>query len=245
MAYVQQSWRDRPGAVAAVVAIHAVIGYALVTGLGYSKIIEVVKNPGAIFIPDVPLPPPPPEPVPQPTQKAIDPPMVAPLPKFDVGPQRPPVETTPNVVPTPDVRPYIAPLPIAHARAAARFRCRGREPARQPGKLGDGGRLPHQLDQPRDDRGGAFPARRRRERQGVELHDHRVERAPRARQGDMRAGDHPRPLRPGQGRQRRSGERKLRQRGALGAARIRLPSGRRAARPACAPRCRAASRLPR
>lgn len=132
MAYVQQSWRDRPGAVTAVVAIHAVIGYALVTGLGYSKIIEVVKNPGAIFIPDVPLPPPPPEPVPQPTQKAIDPPMVAPLPKFDVGPQRPPVETTPNIVPSPDVRPYIAPLPTPTPAPRPAFDAVGASPRGNP-----------------------------------------------------------------------------------------------------------------
>ena len=41
MAYLQHSnWRERPGAVVAVIAIHGLVGYALVTGLSFTKIID-------------------------------------------------------------------------------------------------------------------------------------------------------------------------------------------------------------
>ncbi|MFN3307335.1 MAG: hypothetical protein ACK42Z_09155, partial [Candidatus Kapaibacteriota bacterium] len=96
--------KDRPGAVVGVVAIHAVIGYALVTGLNFTQIVERVKNPQAIDV-VVPLPPPPPTP-PQPDTRAdeavVDKPVVAPKPIIDVSPIEPNIDTTPVIIPTPD-----------------------------------------------------------------------------------------------------------------------------------------------
>ena len=114
MAYLQhRSWKDRPGAVVGVVAIHAVIGYALVTGLNFTQIVERVKNPQAIDV-VVPLPPPPPTP-PQPDARAdeavVDKPVVAPKPIIDVSPIEPNIDTTPVIIPTPDTTPYVAPRP--------------------------------------------------------------------------------------------------------------------------------------
>lgn len=114
MAYLQHtSWKDRPGAVAGVVAIHAVIGYALVTGLSFTSIVDEVTNPGGYFVPEVKLPPPPPPPVPdpQPSEAVIDRPVVVPQPKLDVSPVDPAFDTTPFIVPTPDVVPYVVPRP--------------------------------------------------------------------------------------------------------------------------------------
>ena len=121
MAYLQHpSWKDRPGAVIGVVAIHAVIGYALVTGLNFTQIVERVKNPQATDV-VVPLPPPPPTPQPSKdrTDKTIvDRPVVAPKPLIDVSPIEPNIDTTPVINPTPDITPYIAPRPTPSATPA-------------------------------------------------------------------------------------------------------------------------------
>lgn len=114
MAYLQHtSWKDRPGAVAGVVAIHAAIGYVLVTGLSFTGIVEDVKNTGSYFVPEVKLPPPPPPPPEQkvePEQK-VAPPVHAPIPPVDLGPQRPPVDVTDVIPPVADPIPYVVPKP--------------------------------------------------------------------------------------------------------------------------------------
>lgn len=113
MAYLQhKSWKDRPGAIAGVVAIHAVIGYALINGLSFSQIVERVKNPEGVFVPEVPLPPPPPPPdeVVEPRQE-MTPPMHAPTPPMDLSPQRPPLDAVPDIVPIPQPIPYVVPKP--------------------------------------------------------------------------------------------------------------------------------------
>lgn len=112
MAYLQhKSWKDRPGAIAGVVAIHAVIGYALINGLSFSQIVDTIENPEAINV-TVPLPPPPPDPVAEPKQSAIDPVIVAPKPPIDVSPFKPSIDTTPIIVPTPDLIPKVIPGPV-------------------------------------------------------------------------------------------------------------------------------------
>lgn len=139
MAYLQHSsWKDRPGAVAGVIAVHAAVGYALVTGLSFSKIVETVKNPEGIFVPEVKLPPPPPPPEPtvEPTQE-MTPPVHAPTPPVDLGPQRPPIETTPVIVPlpTPVPIPYVQPkvVPQPGPTAKPSFDAVGAKPRNDPG----------------------------------------------------------------------------------------------------------------
>ncbi|WP_120716142.1 TonB family protein [Tsuneonella amylolytica] len=120
MAYLQNNgWKDRPGAIAGVVAVHALVGYALVTGLSFTKIVETVKNPKGIFVPEVklPPPPPPPDPTPQPTEAVVSPKMVAPKPPVDLNPAHPPVDTTPVIIPVPDPLPYVVPRPAPSATA--------------------------------------------------------------------------------------------------------------------------------
>lgn len=113
MAYLQNgNWRDRPGAVVAVVAIHAAVGYALVTGLSFTQVIEAIDNPDAVDV-TVPVnpPPPPPEKVRQPEAKPVENPMVAPLPPVDLAPQRPPLDTTVIIPPLTDIVPRVIPSP--------------------------------------------------------------------------------------------------------------------------------------
>jgi protein TonB len=113
MAYLQHSnWRERPGAVVSVIAIHAVVGYALVTGLSFSQIIKAIDNPDAVDV-IVPIdpPPPPPEPEPKADPKMIENPVVAPLPPVDLSPQRPPLVTTVEIPPLTDIVPKVFPSP--------------------------------------------------------------------------------------------------------------------------------------
>ncbi|ANY20094.1 Gram-negative bacterial tonB protein [Tsuneonella dongtanensis] len=136
MAYLQNtSWKDRPGAIAGVVAIHGVIGYALITGLSFTQIIERVKNPQAVDV-VVPLPVPPPEPPkPQPDEAVIDRPIVAPKPLIDVSPVKPVIDTTPIIIPTPDIQPRVIPSPTPAFTPAARpaFDPVGAKPKNNPG----------------------------------------------------------------------------------------------------------------
>jgi len=74
--------RRRLSAIVGVTAIHAALGYALVTGLSFSKVIEAIENPQGVFVP-VPITPPPPQPTPEPTQ-VVD--YVAPRPQAPTPP---------------------------------------------------------------------------------------------------------------------------------------------------------------
>ncbi len=137
MSYLQnRTWKDRPGAVAGVIVIHAAVGYALVTGLSFSTIVETVQNPQGIFVPDVELPPlPPPDPAAQPDEAVIDRPIVAPRPPIDVSPVKPVIDTTPIIIPLPDTIPYVVPHPTPSASVAARraFDPVGAKPRGNPG----------------------------------------------------------------------------------------------------------------
>ncbi len=130
MAYVQHtSWRDRPGAVIGVIAIHGVIGYALVSGLSFNQIVDTIKNPQGIAV-QVPLdpPPPPPDRTVEADPTIAENPLVAPLPPVDLGPQRPAIETTivipqfidlvPKVIPSPTPGPTTRPGPTFDPVAA-------------------------------------------------------------------------------------------------------------------------------
>jgi periplasmic protein TonB len=121
MAYLEhRNLRDRPSAIIAVVAIHALVGYGLVTGLSFEKIVDRVKNPEGIFVPEVELPPPPPKPDPTVEPSPVSPPVHSPTPHVDLSPVRPPVDTTPIIPPLPDLVPHVAPRPTPSATLPAR-----------------------------------------------------------------------------------------------------------------------------
>lgn len=109
MAYLQHSsWRERPGAVVGVIAVHALVGYALVSGLTISGIIEQTPRFKARDYVDVPLPPPPPpEPAAQPDRTLVEPPVTMPVPPVELSkaPPRPDISPVPSPVPTADYVP--------------------------------------------------------------------------------------------------------------------------------------------
>lgn len=142
MAYLQHNgWRDRPGAVAAVIAIHGLVGYALVNGLSFTQLIKTIDNPDGIEI-TVPLDPPPPPPPPpdqkvEPQPQLTAPKVNAPIPPVDLGPQRPPIDTTPVVIPNleivPRVVPSATPGPVITPRPTPRFNPVAARPRNDPG----------------------------------------------------------------------------------------------------------------
>ncbi|MXO74515.1 TonB family protein [Altererythrobacter aerius] len=116
MAYLEhRSWRDRPGAIVGVVAIHALVGYGLITGLKFEKIVETI--PGLegyeVNVPLDPPPPPPskPDPAVEPDSTLVSPPLHVPVPPVDLNAQRPPVDATSDMVVIPDVLPKVIPGP--------------------------------------------------------------------------------------------------------------------------------------
>lgn len=140
MAYLQHSnWRDRPGAVAGVIGIHAVIGYALVTGLSFKGIVETVTRTESYFVPEVKLPPPPPPPKPdakiEPERPLANPPISAPLPPVDLSDQRPAIDTTPQILPSQDFVPTVVPTgtPGRVAEAKPAFDPVSARPRNNPG----------------------------------------------------------------------------------------------------------------
>lgn len=118
MAYLTQTQQtNRPGAIAGVVAIHAGLGFLLISGLGV-EIIERI-DPGKIIAGNIPTEPPPPPPTPTPTS---EPKTQAELPKSAPDPYIPP---RPNTLPPTgpkiasaekpnfgEVVPYVAPRTI-------------------------------------------------------------------------------------------------------------------------------------
>ncbi|QSB43529.1 energy transducer TonB [Altererythrobacter sp. FM1] len=123
MAYsTHTTWKDRPGAVAGVIAVHAALGYALVTGLSFTGIVEKLpKLVGETIVDPVPIPPvePPPQPKVEPQDTA---PQIAPAPApfvpkapIELGP-RTPIETSDVVLPPLDL-PSLVPGPAPSASA--------------------------------------------------------------------------------------------------------------------------------
>ena len=109
-----------------VVVLHALLGYALVSGLA-RKGLDIIKKPlEAVVIQEVVIPPPPPSPPPPPPKKIEPPPqapkVVAPPPPFVPPPEvAPPVSAAPTIeaVATPPPEPaVIAPPPPPVVEAA-------------------------------------------------------------------------------------------------------------------------------
>ena len=113
MAYADQEMSGNKVTAFVIVAlIHVVVGYALVTGLAYEGIRQVVKKVTTVDIkkeePKKEEPPPPPK------QQAAPPPIVAPPPKINVSVAPPPVQTVVTPPPVAPVVPVLAPpAPVA------------------------------------------------------------------------------------------------------------------------------------
>ncbi|WP_395392744.1 TonB family protein [Novosphingobium sp. BL-8A] len=126
MAYAdQQMSGNKITALVIVALIHVFVGYALVTGLAYSAVKQVMKKVTTVDIkeekPKEEEPPPPP-----PKQDTPPPPIVAPPPPINIAPAPPPVTTvtTPPPVPIPAVpvpappaAPPAPPAPPAQSKA--------------------------------------------------------------------------------------------------------------------------------
>ncbi len=175
MAYLDQTRRPSPASMAGVIAIHAAVGVAIVTGLTVSGTLA----PPDEFIPTYDIkdaPPPPPEPTPEPTNDTPDvaqvtPPMVIPKPPLDLPVPAPRFDSTEFILPP------APPVPRpGHADPASHGPLGRREAAQRSRRLDQHRRLPHVMDQPRNDRYGALPARNRGHRTRDQVHDHRVDR---------------------------------------------------------------------
>ena len=112
MAYADQEMSgNRIAAFVVVALLHILVGYALVTGLAYEAVQQVVKKVTTV---DIKKEEPKEEPPPPPKQDAAPPPIVAPPPKINVNVTPPPVQTVVTPPPAAPVVPIIAPpAPVA------------------------------------------------------------------------------------------------------------------------------------
>lgn len=137
MAYLQHtSWRDRPGAVVGVIAIHGLVGYALVTGLSFDQVIDRVSNPQASQVDDIPLdPPPPPKPEASSDPAQPDRPVVVPITPLDLSTDKPVVDTTTVILPTidPIIKVIPTPTPGPSTRPSPAFDPVAARPRNDPG----------------------------------------------------------------------------------------------------------------
>ena len=110
MAYADQKMGSgKIGAIIIVALIHALLGYAFVTGLAFKYVKAVTKDLNAFDVEEPPPPPPDEPPPPPPDQPMQPPPVVSPPPMVTV-PSPPPQIVT---VATPP--PFVAAVPVAAA----------------------------------------------------------------------------------------------------------------------------------
>lgn len=112
MAYADQEVSgNRIAAFVIVALLHVALGYALVTGLAYEGVKNIVKKVTTV---DIKKDEPKKEPPPPPKKAAAAPPIVAPPPKMNISAVAPPVEIV-QTVPPPAPPPVIVepPAPIA------------------------------------------------------------------------------------------------------------------------------------
>jgi len=119
----QRSWGKHAPSILAVVALHIVIGWALVNGLA-RRVIEVVKAPIETKIIEEIKKPPPDVPPPPPPKLAAPPPPFIPPPEINIEIPKvtpPPTITTVTTTPPPPGPPPIArPVPVAPPQPAVR-----------------------------------------------------------------------------------------------------------------------------
>lgn len=117
MAYADQQMSTRKVvSIGLVVALHAALGYAFITGLAYNVIKKAAQDLKVVDIQEAPPPPEQPPPPPPPEQKFEPPPVVAPPPIVQapvIAP--PPVLNTSPVPPPPVITPTAPPAPAPPA----------------------------------------------------------------------------------------------------------------------------------
>jgi len=107
MAYADQEMSgNRIASFVVVALLHVLVGYALVTGLAYEAVQQVVKKVTTV---DIKKDEPKKKPPPPPKKAAAPPPIVAPPPKINVNVTPPPVQTVVTPPPAAPVVPIIAP----------------------------------------------------------------------------------------------------------------------------------------
>lgn len=129
MAYAdQQMSGSKVTALIIVALIHIVVGYALVTGLAYEGVRNVIKKVTTVDIkePEKPKEPPPPPP----KSLVAPPPIVAPPVKIDVAPAPVNIDVTPVAPPPPPV--FVAPA-APPAPPPPRFTPKQPQPKGSPG----------------------------------------------------------------------------------------------------------------
>ncbi len=130
MAYADQEVSgNRIAAFVVVALIHLVLGYALVTGLAYEGMKQIIKKVTTV---DIKKDEPKKEPPPPPKQKAAPPPIVAPPPRINVSNVSPPIQTVVTPPPAAPVVPIIAP-PAPVPAPAPRFQPKTAQPKGRPG----------------------------------------------------------------------------------------------------------------
>ncbi|WP_367120143.1 energy transducer TonB [Sphingomonas sp.] len=111
----KQMSSNRTVAIIIVALIHAVLGYALVTGLAYNVVKQAAENVKTFDVEEEP-PPPPDEPPPPEKMETPPPPEVsAPPPLVRMDLPSPPITTTPVISPPPPITPVYRPAPPAPA----------------------------------------------------------------------------------------------------------------------------------
>ncbi len=132
MAYADQEVSgNRIAAFVVVALLHLALGYALVTGLAYEGLKQVVKKVTTV---DIKKDEPKKEPPPPPKKMAAAPPIVAPPPKINVSNVSPPVEITPNIPPAAPPPAYVAPpAPAPAAPPPPKFTPKPASPKGNPG----------------------------------------------------------------------------------------------------------------
>ena len=100
MAYADQEMSgNRIVAIIIVALIHIALGYALITGLAYNAVQQVVERVTTIDIEEPPPPEPEDEPPPPPEPDTPPPPPVAPPPPISIAPAPPPIRTQQTIPP--------------------------------------------------------------------------------------------------------------------------------------------------
>lgn len=124
MAYADQTRRPSPASMIAVVAVHAAIGTALITGLSFTGVLKPAPKPltgGQIELPKPPPPEPTPEPEPRPQASNPRETIVAPKPPITFASPTPPFQTTEIIIPRNTIvrQPGLDPVAVPAAQPSA------------------------------------------------------------------------------------------------------------------------------
>lgn len=112
MAYADQSMSSRRVVAIVIVALlHALLGYAFITGLAYNVVKKVAQDLKTFDVAEEAPPPEEEPPPPPPEQKIEPPPMVAPPPIVQMQTIAPPVVQTVRQAPPPVITPTAPPAP--------------------------------------------------------------------------------------------------------------------------------------